>query len=176
MCSSDLMDIKVPGITEEIMKKALTQAKDGRLHILGEMSKAMTAPRAEIGEFAPKIETINIPTDKIREVIGSGGKVIREIVEKTGAKVDINDDGVIKVAASDGAKIKAAIDWIKSIVSEPVPPLTVIPSAPPMMVSLPEPALKTWLTSKPEAAAADSVDGRVTVSSPLRLAYWVPAS
>jgi polyribonucleotide nucleotidyltransferase len=113
------MDIKVPGITEEIMTKALRQAHEGRIHILGEMSKAMTAPRAEIGEFAPKIETISIPTDKIREVIGSGGKVIREIVEKTGAKVDINDDGVIKVAASDGAKIKAAIDWIKSITSEP---------------------------------------------------------
>ncbi|MBS0295022.1 MAG: polyribonucleotide nucleotidyltransferase [Proteobacteria bacterium] len=113
------MDIKVPGITEEIMTKALNQAQAGRLHILGEMSKAMTAPRAEIGEFAPKIETINIPTDKIREVIGSGGKVIREIVEKTGAKVDISDDGTVKVSASDGAKIKAALDWIKGITSEP---------------------------------------------------------
>ena len=113
------MDIKVPGITEEIMTKALNQAQAGRLHILGEMSKAMTAPRAEIGEFAPKIETISIPTDKIREVIGSGGKVIREIVEKTGAKVDISDDGTVKVSASDGAKIKAALDWIKGITSEP---------------------------------------------------------
>jgi polyribonucleotide nucleotidyltransferase len=113
------MDIKVPGITEEIMRKALNQAHDGRLHILNEMSKAMAAPRAELGEFAPKIETISIPTDKIREVIGSGGKVIREIVEKTGAKVDINDDGTVKVSAPDGAKIKAAIDWIKSIASEP---------------------------------------------------------
>ncbi len=113
------MDIKVPGITEEIMTKALRQAKDGRIHILGEMAKAMTAPRAEIGEFAPKIETINIPTDKIRDVIGSGGKVIREIVEKTGAKIDIQDDGTVKVSASDGAKIKAAIDWIRSLTSEP---------------------------------------------------------
>jgi len=113
------MDIKVPGITEEIMHKALHQAHEGRIHILNEMSKALTAPRAEIGEFAPKIETISIPTDKIREVIGSGGKVIREIVEKTGAKIDINDDGTVKVSASDGSKIKAAIDWIKSIASEP---------------------------------------------------------
>jgi polyribonucleotide nucleotidyltransferase len=103
----------------KVMHKALAQAKDGRLHILGEMAKALTGAREEIGEFAPKIETMSIPTDKIREVIGSGGKVIREIVEKTGAKVDINDDGVIKVSASDGAKIKAAMEWIKSIASEP---------------------------------------------------------
>ncbi|NEX94337.1 polyribonucleotide nucleotidyltransferase [Caulobacter sp. 17J65-9] len=113
------MDIKVPGITEEIMRKALTQANAGRLHILNEMAQAMTAPRAELGEFAPKIETIKIPTDKIREVIGSGGKVIREIVEKTGAKVDIADDGTIKIAASEQSKIDAARDWIKSIASEP---------------------------------------------------------
>jgi polyribonucleotide nucleotidyltransferase len=113
------MDIKIAGITEQIMKQALAQAKDGRLHILGEMAKALTGAREEIGEYAPKIETMSIPTDKIREVIGSGGKVIREIVEKTGAKVDINDDGVIKVSASDGAKIKAAMEWIKSIASEP---------------------------------------------------------
>ena len=113
------MDIKIPGITEAIMKQALTQARDGRLHILDEMSKALTGARTELGEFAPKIETINIPTDKIREVIGSGGKVIREIVEKTGAKVDIQDDGTVKVSASDGDKIKAAMDWIKSIASDP---------------------------------------------------------
>lgn len=113
------MDIKIPGITEEIMKKALHQAKDGRMHILGEMAKALTGAREEIGEFAPKIETITIPTDKIRDVIGSGGKVIREIVEKTGAKIDISDDGTVKVSASDGTKIKAAIDWIKSLTSEP---------------------------------------------------------
>ena len=113
------MDIKIPGITEEIMDRALNQAKGGRLHILGEMAKAIDGARSEIGEYAPKIETINIPTDKIREVIGSGGKVIREIVEKTGAKIDIQDDGTVKVSASDGSKIKAAIDWIKSIASEP---------------------------------------------------------
>ena len=113
------MDIKVPGITEEIMKQALTQASAGRLHILDEMSKAMDAPRAELGEHAPKIETIKIAVDKIREVIGSGGKVIREIVEKTGAKIDIGDDGTIKVAANDQEKIDAAKSWIQSIASEP---------------------------------------------------------
>ncbi|MGE5501559.1 MAG: polyribonucleotide nucleotidyltransferase [Ignavibacteriales bacterium] len=113
------MDIKIPGITEQIMKQALAQAKAGRDHILGEMSKAMDAPRAELGEFAPKIETIKIAVDKIREVIGSGGKVIREIVEKTGAKIDIQDDGTIKIAASEQSKIDAARDWIKSIASEP---------------------------------------------------------
>jgi polyribonucleotide nucleotidyltransferase len=113
------MDIKIPGITREIMEKALHQAKAGRVHILDEMSKAMEAPRADVGEFAPKIETIQIPTDKIRDVIGTGGKIIREIVEKTGAKVNIDDDGSVKVSASDGAKIKAAIDWIKSLTSEP---------------------------------------------------------
>jgi polyribonucleotide nucleotidyltransferase len=113
------MDIKIAGITEEIMRKALEQAKDGRQHILGEMAKAMEAPRAELGEFAPKIETIKIPVDKIREVIGSGGKVIREITAETGAKVDIGEDGTIRIAAPDQAKIDAARDWIKSIASEP---------------------------------------------------------
>jgi len=113
------MDIKIAGITEEIMKVALAQAKDGRMHILGEMAKALTASRAELGEFAPRIETLKIPTDKIREVIGSGGKVIREIVEKTGAKVNIEDDGTVKVASSDANSIKAAINWIKSIASDP---------------------------------------------------------
>ncbi len=113
------MDIKIPGITEAIMKQALGQAKAGRLHILGEMAKAIDGARPDVGEYAPKIETITIPTDKIREVIGTGGKVIREIVATTGAKVDINDEGTVKVAASDAAKIKAAIDWIRSITSEP---------------------------------------------------------
>ena len=112
------MDIKIPGITEEIMKQALHQAQAGRLHILEEMGKALSGSREELGEFAPKIETIKIPTDKIREVIGSGGKVIREIVEKTGAKVDINDDGNVKVSANDAAKIDAAIKWIQSITQE----------------------------------------------------------
>lgn len=113
------MDIKIAGITEEIMRVALGQARDGRLHILGEMSKALTTSRAELGEFAPRIETLKIATDKIREVIGTGGKVIREIVEKTGAKINIEDDGTVKVASSDGNSIKAAINWIKSIASDP---------------------------------------------------------
>jgi polyribonucleotide nucleotidyltransferase len=113
------MDIKIAGITEEIMRVALTQAKDGRLHILGEMSKALTSARAELGEHAPRIEMFSIPTDKIREVIGTGGKVIREIVEKTGAKINIEDDGSVKVASASADAIKAAINWIKSIASDP---------------------------------------------------------
>ncbi|MEA2978131.1 MAG: polyribonucleotide nucleotidyltransferase [Alphaproteobacteria bacterium] len=113
------MDIKIAGITEEIMKVALGQAKGGRLHILGEMAKALNTARAELGEHAPRIETFKIPTDKIREVIGTGGKVIREIVEKTGAKVNIEDDGTVKVASANGEQIKAAINWIKSIASDP---------------------------------------------------------
>jgi len=113
------MDIKITGITEEIMRVALDQAKRGRMHILGEMGKAITSARTELGEFAPRIEVIKIPTDKIREVIGSGGKVIREIVEKTGAKVDIQDDGTVKVASSDQKAITAALNWIKSIAAEP---------------------------------------------------------
>ncbi len=113
------MDIKIAGITEEIMKVALSQAKDGRMHILGEMAKALTQARAELGEHAPRIEVMQIPVDKIREVIGSGGKVIREIVEKTGAKIDISDDGTIKIASAKAESIKAAINWIKSIASEP---------------------------------------------------------
>ncbi|HPA37239.1 MAG TPA: polyribonucleotide nucleotidyltransferase [Phenylobacterium sp.] len=113
------MDIKIAGITEAIMKQALEQAKAGRQHILGEMNKAMEAPRTNLGEHAPKIETIKIPVDKIREVIGSGGKVIREIVAETGAKIDIGEDGTIKIAAAEQAKIDAAKDWIKSIATEP---------------------------------------------------------
>src|SRR6266436_1881193 len=113
------MDIKIAGITEEIMRVALAQAKDGRIHILGEMATALTAARGELGAYAPRIETFKIPTDKIREVIGTGGKVIREIVEKTGAKVNIDDDGTVKVASADGESIKAAIKWIKSIASDP---------------------------------------------------------
>jgi polyribonucleotide nucleotidyltransferase len=113
------MDIKIAGITEEIMRIALAQAKDGRMHILGEMGKAITSARAELGEHAPRIEVLSIPVDKIREVIGSGGKVIREIVEKTGAKIDISDDGTVKVASAKAESIKAAINWIKSIASEP---------------------------------------------------------
>jgi len=113
------MDIKIDGITEEIMKIALTQAKDGRKHILGEMNKVMNAPRDGLNPNAPTIVTIQIPKDKIREVIGSGGKVIREITETTGAKIDIEDDGTIKVASVNAEQGKAALDWISSIVSEP---------------------------------------------------------
>jgi polyribonucleotide nucleotidyltransferase len=115
------MDIKIAGINEEIMRAALEQAREGRLHILGEMSKALSGARAELGEFAPRIETFRIPTEKIREVIGTGGKVIREIVEKTGAKINIEDDGTVKVASSDSNSIKAAVNWIKSIASDPEP-------------------------------------------------------
>ena len=113
------MDIKIAGITEEIMRVALAQAKDGRAHILGEMAHALTAARPELGEYAPRIETMQIPTDKIRDVIGTGGKIIREIVEKTGAKINIEDTGVVKIASSDGKAIKAAYNWIRSIVAEP---------------------------------------------------------
>ena len=113
------MDIKIQGITEEIMKVALDQAKDGRLHILGEMAKALSESRAELGEFAPRIEQMQIPVDKIRDVIGSGGKVIREIVEQTGAKINIDDDGTIKIASASGKEIEAAKKWIHSIVAEP---------------------------------------------------------
>ncbi|WP_298567411.1 polyribonucleotide nucleotidyltransferase [uncultured Aliiroseovarius sp.] len=113
------MDIKVAGITPEIMEKALAQAKQGRLHILEEMNKALSAGRAEFSAHAPRIETMNVPTDKIREVIGSGGKVIREIVEVSGAKVDINDDGVIKIASPNGDAIQKAYDMIHAIVAEP---------------------------------------------------------
>lgn len=113
------MDIKIDGITEEIMNIALGQAKDGRLHILGEMAKALSEGRQELGEFAPRIEVMHIPTDKIREVIGSGGKVIREIVEKTGAKINIEDDGTVKIASSNAKEIEAAKKWIHTIVAEP---------------------------------------------------------
>ncbi|MBK3775058.1 polyribonucleotide nucleotidyltransferase [Azospirillum sp. YIM DDC1] len=113
------MDIKITSITEEIMKIALGQAKDGRLHILGEMAQALTGARDAVNENAPRITVINIPKEKIRDVIGSGGKVIREIVEQTGAKIDIEDDGTVKVAAVDTKAAQAAIDWIKGIVAEP---------------------------------------------------------
>ncbi|UNF40699.1 polyribonucleotide nucleotidyltransferase [Bartonella krasnovii] len=113
------MDIKIDGITEEIMKIALEQAKDGRIHILHEMSKALTSARAELSEFSPRIEVMNIAVDKIRDVIGSGGKVIREIVEQTGAKINIEDDGTIKIASADAKTIEAAKRWIHSIVDEP---------------------------------------------------------
>jgi polyribonucleotide nucleotidyltransferase len=113
------MDIKITSITQEIMKVALEQAKGGRLHILGEMAKALTSGREEVSDNAPRITLITVPKDKIREVIGTGGKVIREIVELTGCKIDIDDDGTIKIASSDPAKAQMAIDKIRGIVSEP---------------------------------------------------------
>jgi polyribonucleotide nucleotidyltransferase len=113
------MDIKITSITEEIMQIALGQAKDGRLYILNEMERAINAARDSVSDNAPRITTMSIPRDKIREVIGTGGKVIREICEVTGAKVDIEDDGTIKVAAVDGEAGQRAIDWINGIVAEP---------------------------------------------------------
>jgi len=113
------MDIKITGITEEIMQIALDQAKGGRVHILGEMAKALTESREEMGEYAPRIETLKIPVDKIREVIGTGGKIIRQIVEETGAKVNITDDGTVNISSSDAKSIEAAIKWVKSITDEP---------------------------------------------------------
>ncbi|MBV8169430.1 MAG: polyribonucleotide nucleotidyltransferase, partial [Alphaproteobacteria bacterium] len=113
------MDIKITSITQAIMEVALNQAKGGRLHILGEMAKAISSARGTVADTAPRITVINIPKDKIREVIGSGGKVIREITETTGAKIDIEDDGTIKVASADSKASQAAIDWIKGIVAEP---------------------------------------------------------
>lgn len=115
------MDIKVAGITQEIMQVALAQAKDGRAHILGEMAKALDHTRTELSAHAPRIETMQIPKDKIREVIGTGGKVIREIVATTGAKVDIDDEGLIKISSSDLSQIEAARQWIHGIVAEPEP-------------------------------------------------------
>jgi len=113
------MDIKVAGITEEIMKVALAQANEGRAHILGEMAKALDHTRTELSAHAPRIETMQVPKDKIREIIGTGGKVIREIVATTGAKVDIDDEGLIKISSSDLSQIEAARQWIHGIVAEP---------------------------------------------------------
>jgi polyribonucleotide nucleotidyltransferase len=113
------MDIKITSITPEIMRIALAQARDGRLHILGEMSKAITGHRDEVAMTAPRITIINVPKEKIREVIGTGGKVIREIVEQTKCKIDIEDDGTIKIAATDITQAQQAIDWIRGIVAEP---------------------------------------------------------
>ncbi|MBB3897689.1 polyribonucleotide nucleotidyltransferase [Roseococcus suduntuyensis] len=112
------MDIKITSITFDIMKTALAQAKDGRIHILGEMAKAITGARTEMAATAPRITIINVPKDKIREVIGTGGKVIREIVEQTGTKIDIEDDGTIKIASSNPEATQAAIDRIKGITAE----------------------------------------------------------
>jgi polyribonucleotide nucleotidyltransferase len=113
------MDIKITGITEEIMRTALEQAHHGRMHILGEMAKALGEARTELGEHAPRIETIKIPTDKIREVIGSGGSVIRDIVADSGAKIDIEDDGTVKIASANRESIEKALARIRGITSEP---------------------------------------------------------
>ncbi|WP_343345944.1 polyribonucleotide nucleotidyltransferase [Sphingomicrobium sp. XHP0239] len=113
------MDIKVAGITEEIMKTALAQASDGRKHILGEMAKALDTSRTELSAHAPRIETMQVAKDKIRDIIGTGGKVIREIVAETGAKVDIDDEGIVKISSSDVSEIEAAKAWIEGIVAEP---------------------------------------------------------
>jgi polyribonucleotide nucleotidyltransferase len=113
------MDIKITSITEAIMKQALAQAQEGRMHILAEMAKAITSAREAVSQNAPRITTMTVPKDKIREIIGPGGKVIREICEVTGAKIDIEDDGTVKIAAVDGEASKAAIDWIRNIVAEP---------------------------------------------------------
>ncbi len=113
------MDIKITSITPEIMRVAFDQARDGRIHILGEMAKALTSGREDVAATAPRITIITVPKEKIRDVIGTGGKVIREIVEMTGAKIDIEDDGTIKIASSDPEKAQAAIDWIRGIVAEP---------------------------------------------------------
>ncbi|MGJ8562656.1 MAG: polyribonucleotide nucleotidyltransferase [Alphaproteobacteria bacterium] len=113
------MDIKIAGISEEIMTKALEQAHGGRMHILGEMNKALEGSRSEVGEFAPRIETMKIPVDKIRDVIGTGGKVIREIVDTTGARVSVEDDGTIKIASNDQKSIDAAREWIHGLTADP---------------------------------------------------------
>ena len=113
------MDIKITSITPDIMKIALEQAREGRLHILGEMAKALTGHRGDVAETAPRITMMNIPKEKIRDVIGTGGKVIREIVEQTKCKIDINDDGTIKIASNDAVLAQQAMDWIRGIVAEP---------------------------------------------------------
>ncbi|MCX8230709.1 MAG: polyribonucleotide nucleotidyltransferase [Alphaproteobacteria bacterium] len=113
------MDIKITGITKDIMEAALAQARDGRIHILGEMSKALSTARDEVNDNAPRITTLQVPKDKIREIIGTGGKIIREICEVTGAKVDIEDDGTVKVASSNTESAEAAVKWIRDIVAEP---------------------------------------------------------
>ncbi|MBX6743998.1 MAG: polyribonucleotide nucleotidyltransferase [Acetobacteraceae bacterium] len=113
------MDIKITSITPEIMRIALDQAREGRMHILGEMAKGLSGARTDVAATAPRITVINVPKEKIRDVIGSGGKVIREITEQTGTKIDIEDDGTIKIAATSTDAAQRAIDWIRGIVAEP---------------------------------------------------------
>ena len=113
------MDIKIAGITPEIMEVALHQARDGRIHILGEMAKALGVPRPEMRETVPRVTTIQIPTDKIGAVIGGGGKTIREITERTGTKIDIQDDGTVKIASTDATASQRAVDWIRGLTASP---------------------------------------------------------
>src|ERR1700742_1763027 len=113
------MDIKITSITSQIMEIALRQAKDGRIHILGEMNKAMTSARDSVAQYAPRITTLMVPKDKIREIIGTGGKIIRELQESTGTKIDIEDDGTVRVASADQGKMEEAVKRIKDIVAEP---------------------------------------------------------
>ena len=113
------MDIKIAGITEEIMRVALTQAREGRMHILDEMAKAMDVPRPEMRDTVPRVITINIPQDKIGAVIGPGGKMIREITETTGTKIDINDDGTVKIASADAEAAQRAVDWVRGLTATP---------------------------------------------------------
>ena len=112
------MDIKIGGLSHDLMAKALEQAKEGRLHILGEMDKALQSPREEMSQYAPRIVTITVPKDKIRDVIGPGGKVIREIIDKTGVSIDINDDGVVSIASTDEDSAKRAVEFVQNLVQE----------------------------------------------------------
>jgi polyribonucleotide nucleotidyltransferase len=113
------MDIKVSGITSEIMAKALEQAKTGRLHILSEMAKTISSTRGSMSAFAPRIVTIKIPVDKIRDVIGPGGKMIRSIIERTGVKIDVEDNGTVNVASADGESAAKAISIIQELTATP---------------------------------------------------------
>ena len=112
------MDIKIDGLTKELMATALEQAKEGRLHILDEMDKALSEPRPEMSQYAPRITTLTIPTDKIRDVIGPGGKMIRSIIEKTGVSIDINDSGLVTIASSDQAASDNAVEMVENLVQE----------------------------------------------------------
>jgi polyribonucleotide nucleotidyltransferase len=113
------MDIKIPGVTSKIMDEALEQARQGRMHILGKMEEALAAHREEISQFAPRIYTMKIPTDKIRDVIGPGGKMIRSIIEQTGVKIDVSDDGSVNIASADGPSAKKAINIIQNLTATP---------------------------------------------------------
>ncbi len=112
------MDIKIDGLDRDLMHKALEQAKEGRMHILGEMDKVLTEPRGEMSKYAPRIITINVPKDKIRDVIGPGGKVIRDIIDKTGVSIDINDDGVVSIASADEDSAQKAVEYVQNLVQE----------------------------------------------------------